>query len=264
MSGETVMLDHPNSTTARGILLSLTFCTEVFFLSRGFDGAFTRFEESTCLWRKVQNGFRPPDSLSLGDGEVHVWRVALDQPDESLEQFRGTLEPTNLTAPVAFILRNIAATFRGEPRVSATRAGRYLRRKPERLRFSYGAYGKPALAGEEHVCTSTCRTRMKWRFVAVDDAMQSLELTSNTFAQTSRARTLRGASFRASKLKLSMRCRRRTCGGVFQMLDAQGGVYQSDRQGIVAAARRIRRDACSWTIRRRCCVQMKTTRRAGL
>ena len=38
----------------------------------------------------------PPVSPSLETGTVHVWRIALDQEDDRLERFRGTLEAHEL------------------------------------------------------------------------------------------------------------------------------------------------------------------------
>jgi len=56
-----------------------------------------------CFWFKffaemaeVQTWSEPPEALSLPMGEVHVWRLALDQPDSVLNEFRATLEPHEL------------------------------------------------------------------------------------------------------------------------------------------------------------------------
>ncbi|HKY28375.1 MAG TPA: hypothetical protein VJM12_10600, partial [Pyrinomonadaceae bacterium] len=37
-----------------------------------------------------------PDVLSLQSGEVHVWRVDLEQIDQVVNGFRGTLDPDEL------------------------------------------------------------------------------------------------------------------------------------------------------------------------
>src|ERR1041385_5141543 len=38
----------------------------------------------------------PPEALSLATGEVHVWRLALDQPESVLAEFRRTLDAGEL------------------------------------------------------------------------------------------------------------------------------------------------------------------------
>jgi 4'-phosphopantetheinyl transferase len=90
----------------------------------------------------------PPQSPSLETGAVHVWRVGLDQPDDKLDRFRRTLEPDELDRASRFHFEKHRRHFilaRGFLRVVI---GRYLEMQPEALRFSYGAYGKPALASE--------------------------------------------------------------------------------------------------------------------
>lgn len=90
----------------------------------------------------------PPESLSLATGEVHVWRVELNQPDHLLEKYRETLEEHELHRASRFHFdkhRNCYVAGRG---VLRQLLSQYLGTKPERLRFSYGAYGKPALGGE--------------------------------------------------------------------------------------------------------------------
>src|SRR5215813_5550087 len=56
-----------------------------------------------CFWFKfftemaeAQAWSEPPAALSLATGEVHVWRLALDQPDRVLAEFRETLEAYEL------------------------------------------------------------------------------------------------------------------------------------------------------------------------
>jgi 4'-phosphopantetheinyl transferase len=87
----------------------------------------------------------PPASLSLATGEVHVWRLALDQPESVLTEFRRTLEADELERAGRFHFEKHRRHFiagRGGLRYVLSR---YLEAKPEELRFSYGAFGKPAL-----------------------------------------------------------------------------------------------------------------------
>ena len=88
----------------------------------------------------------PPDSLSLQTGEVHVWRLALEQPSE---RFVALLDPDERSRANRFHFdkdRKHFVVARGFLRVLL---GRYLKRDPKQLKFSYGPYGKPSLNGEE-------------------------------------------------------------------------------------------------------------------
>ena len=88
----------------------------------------------------------PPDSLSLQTGEVHVWRLALEQPSE---RFVALLDPDETSRANRFHFEKDRKHFvvaRGFLRVLL---GRYLKRDPKQLKFSYGPYGKPSLNGEE-------------------------------------------------------------------------------------------------------------------
>jgi 4'-phosphopantetheinyl transferase len=88
-----------------------------------------------------------PSSLSLTTGEVHVWRVELDQPEHVQERFRNSLEADELERAGRFHFEKHRRHFvvgRGFLRYVLAR---YLQAQPEGLRFTYGAYGKPSLTG---------------------------------------------------------------------------------------------------------------------
>jgi 4'-phosphopantetheinyl transferase len=88
--------------------------------------------------------------LSLATGEVHVWRMELEQSPDVLQWFRTTLEADELRRASRFHFdrhRNSFVAGRGFLRYVL---GRYLDSRPEALRFSYGEYGKPALDGTLH------------------------------------------------------------------------------------------------------------------
>ena len=90
----------------------------------------------------------PPASLSLSSGEVHVWRAELEQPAELQETFLGLLDQEERDRASRFHFEQHRRRFvlgRGFLRVLL---GRYLGIEPEQVRFTYGLYGKPALAGE--------------------------------------------------------------------------------------------------------------------
>ena len=90
----------------------------------------------------------PPQSPSLETGTVHVWRVALDQPDDKLDRFQRTLEPDELSRASRFHFEKHRRHFIVARGFLRSVVARYLETQPEALRFSYGAYGKPALASE--------------------------------------------------------------------------------------------------------------------
>lgn len=94
------------------------------------------------------NWAEAPPSLSLESGAVHVWRVSLDQPDERLDRFRRTLEPDELNRASRFHFDKHRRHFIVARGFLRSIVGRYLEMQPEALRFSYGPYGKPALASE--------------------------------------------------------------------------------------------------------------------
>ena len=86
--------------------------------------------------------------LSLAAGEVHVWRGELNQPEHLLEKFRSTLEEHELQRASRFHFEKHRRHFVAGRGVLRQLLAQYLDTKPETLKFSYGAYGKPALNGE--------------------------------------------------------------------------------------------------------------------
>jgi len=99
------------------------------------------FEESST-WAAA------PEPPSLEAGTVDVWRVALDQPDDKLDRFQRMLEPDELNRASRFHFEKHRRHFIMARGFLRAVIGRYLEMQPEALRFSYGAYGKPALASE--------------------------------------------------------------------------------------------------------------------
>lgn len=96
---------------------------------------------------EVSTWSEPPASLTLATGEVHVWRLALDQPESVVAEFRATLEADELERAERFHFEKHRRHFvvgRGGLRYVLSR---YVDVQPEEFRFSYGEYGKPALEG---------------------------------------------------------------------------------------------------------------------
>ena len=90
----------------------------------------------------------PPHSLSLQVGQVHVWRICLEQEDEFLERFRRTLAPEELDRAGRFRFERLQRHFIASRGFLRDVLARYLPQKPADLRFNYNDYGKPSLAGE--------------------------------------------------------------------------------------------------------------------
>ena len=91
---------------------------------------------------------RAPASLALQTGEIHVWRVDLEQPEDVVQRFRSTLEDDEIYRADRFHFEKDRRAFTVSRGFLRHVLGRYLATKPEALRFSYGPYGKPALNGE--------------------------------------------------------------------------------------------------------------------
>lgn len=86
-----------------------------------------------------------PETLSLEEGEVHIWRVALDRaPDvTSLEQHLAADERARADRFRFARDRRRYVVTRG---VLRTLLGHMLRLPPEQIRLQYGPEGKPSLA----------------------------------------------------------------------------------------------------------------------
>ena len=95
---------------------------------------------------KVSTWSKPAESLTFKSGEVHVWRLSLDQPEEVLTRFRGSLDPSELERAQRFYFEGLRRHFVAGRGFLRAVLARYLRASPEALSFSYGAYGKPSLA----------------------------------------------------------------------------------------------------------------------
>jgi 4'-phosphopantetheinyl transferase len=94
--------------------------------------------------------------LSLPGGQIHLWRVGLDQPPAQIECLKQSLSPDERERAERFHFERDRRRFvvgRGGLRLIL---GRYLGLEPDRLRFDYGPRGKPALAeisgGEGRLC----------------------------------------------------------------------------------------------------------------
>jgi 4'-phosphopantetheinyl transferase len=98
------------------------------------------------MWRSMWS--QPPPALSLSSGEVHVWRILLEQPPEIQESYQRRLDEDELRRASRFHFDKHRRHFVVGRGFLRTLLARYLDARPEEVRFSYGPYGKPALDGD--------------------------------------------------------------------------------------------------------------------
>ena len=129
----------------------------------------------------------PPAHPRVSNDEVHVWRVSLDQ-SQALK-FVVLLDDDERERADRFRFqehRNRFVVARGALR---TVLGRYLEVEPAALQFSYGRYGKPALA--EGFTTNTIKFNLshsgEFMLLAVTGGREvgiDIELINQEFATT--------------------------------------------------------------------------------
>ncbi|MGH9901782.1 MAG: 4'-phosphopantetheinyl transferase family protein, partial [Pyrinomonadaceae bacterium] len=88
----------------------------------------------------------PPEDLSLGSDEVHVWRAALDRPAALIESLWASLSADERARAARFHFRKDRDHYVVARGVLRMILARYLNAEPGALRFRYNSYGKPALA----------------------------------------------------------------------------------------------------------------------
>ncbi len=88
----------------------------------------------------------PPQTLTLGSDEVHVWRAALDLKSADVHSLRLTLSAEELARAERFYFRRDREHFVVAHGLLRAILGQYLKIEPGQLQFCYNPYGKPALA----------------------------------------------------------------------------------------------------------------------
>jgi 4'-phosphopantetheinyl transferase len=91
---------------------------------------------------------RPSGNDVLRENEVHVWRVALDRGWEDLHALRQVLSPDERERMDRFYLEPDRRRYLVGRAVLRKLLGRSLEISPDTLRFTYSAYGRPALAAD--------------------------------------------------------------------------------------------------------------------
>jgi len=87
-----------------------------------------------------------PETLSIDEGVVHVWRAPLDPPEMTVARLAETLSEDERQRANRFVFERDRRRFTVARGVLRSLLARYLGSSPDRLRFSYGPFGKPGLA----------------------------------------------------------------------------------------------------------------------
>jgi len=88
----------------------------------------------------------PPADMAVSNDEVHVWRASLDLAESEVQRLAQTLSADERTRSERFYFERDRQRFIAGRGMLRQILGRYLGIDPSRLRFRYGAHGKPALA----------------------------------------------------------------------------------------------------------------------
>lgn len=88
----------------------------------------------------------PPANPVLIETDVHVWQVALDQPQQRIEQLAALLSKDELDRANRFHFERDKRRFTVGRGVLRLILAQYLQIEPDQLQFNYGPQGKPFLA----------------------------------------------------------------------------------------------------------------------
>ena len=80
---------------------------------------------------------------------VHVWTAALDRDEATRARLESALSPDEIARANRFHFAKDRKRYVVARGLLRKILGRYLRQAPAALEFSYGAYGKPSLAGAQ-------------------------------------------------------------------------------------------------------------------
>jgi len=90
----------------------------------------------------------PPANLHVSSSEVHIWRISLNLPGALLTQLHETLSADERARAARFVFAQDRDHFIAGRGALRDILGLILHQPPDRLCFSYNAYGKPALTSE--------------------------------------------------------------------------------------------------------------------
>jgi len=97
----------------------------------------------------AQTWENPPAHLSLGEQEVHVWRVPLEASAAALASLQALLTADEIAKVRRFLFERDRTRALVAQALLRILAARYLQTSPSLLRFTTNAYGKPALASPD-------------------------------------------------------------------------------------------------------------------
>jgi len=96
----------------------------------------------------------PPVTPAVPSDTAHVWRVALDVAESSVDRFYPSLSNDERERAAAISLERARTQFVVSRAVLRAILSRYVGAPPGELRFAYGPFGKPVLMPDrEEVCT---------------------------------------------------------------------------------------------------------------
>ena len=188
---------------------------------------------------------RSPDAVKLERGEVHLWFARLDRTPERLARMRTILNPDETARADRFYLDVHRNRFiAGRAMLRDLIAG-YLAQPPAAIRFEYNEWGKPALAAGFAACDlrfnlSHSEDLAMYAFALEREVGVDIEQIRADVASESIAENFFSAFGSAGIARAAPRA---SGAGVLQLLDAQGGLYQGARPGIVDRAQQFRRVA---------------------
>jgi 4'-phosphopantetheinyl transferase len=104
--------------------------------------------KKTTMMLGIPSWSSPPDTLTLGGNEVHVWRASLELPSSQVRRLQRNLSEEELERAKRFHFQRHQSHFIAARGLLRTILGRYLKTEPRRLHFRYGVKGKPELAGD--------------------------------------------------------------------------------------------------------------------
>ncbi|HLF29143.1 MAG TPA: 4'-phosphopantetheinyl transferase superfamily protein [Anaerolineae bacterium] len=82
----------------------------------------------------------------LEEHDIHVWRIALDQPEATIHRLQSTLSSDERERAERFQFDRDRRRFISAHAALRMLLARYLASQPNQIRFEYGAHGKPWLA----------------------------------------------------------------------------------------------------------------------
>lgn len=88
---------------------------------------------------------KPPRTLALGSGELHIWRAALDLDTDQLDLLGASLSSDERDRAARFVFPRDRTRFVAARGILRSILGAYLSMPSSDLRFAYNRYGKPVL-----------------------------------------------------------------------------------------------------------------------